>query len=330
MDNRTDNKWESGIWGVVVGDALGEPVQFISRAELAEQEPVRGMESGRLYANIPAGTWTDDSSLTLALLDSIREKKTIDLTDIMERFRGWLNNGEYTPFGEAFDIGRTTILSIRRYEEIGDPHRCGGDSERSNGNGSLMRIMPACLYAYEKQLDEGMTDADAVGIIHEVSALTHAHLRSKIACGLYYFCVKAILDSDPSAQTDGLISVLQRGLDNGFAFYEQDITNLTELAYFGRIRDLSSFADTPADAISSSGYVVHSLEAAIWSLINTESYAECELKAVNLADDSDSVAAIAGGLAGLYYGYERIPSDWLDAIQRSDLIRGILSPGGDC
>ena len=322
------NIWQNGIWGVVIGDALGEPVQFMSREELAAQEPVTGMESGRVFTEMPAGTWTDDTSLTLAILDSIREKKTIDLHDIADRFCRWLNEGEYTPFGNAFDIGGTTERAIRRYIENGDPKTCGGDSDRSNGNGSLMRIMPACLYVYEKQRDEGMSDDDAIAIIHDVSALTHAHMRSKIACGLYYFCVRAILNSANDPADNGIISPLQNGLNAAFMHYELDIANLTELVYFGRLRDLEAFSATHNSAILSSGYVVHSLEAAIWSLITTDSFAEGLLKAANLADDSDSVAAIAGGLAGLYYGFESIPSEWIDVIQRKDYIFGMLGEFG--
>ncbi len=313
------NIWKNGIWGVIIGDALGEPVQFLDRAELAAQEPVTGMESGRVNKSIPAGIWTDDSSLTLALLDSINTQRTIDLTDIMERFCKWLYQGEYTPDGSAFDIGRTTEESIDRYAARPDVHACGGTGERSNGNGSLMRIMPACLYVYEKQHSAGMSDEEAISVIHDVSALTHAHLRSKIACGLYYFIVRAILDEE-----GGLMARVKKGVDDGFAFYRRDISNLTELARYGRIGDTDTFADLTADDIRSTGYVVDSLEAAVWSLITTSAYDECELKAVNLAGDSDSIAAIAGGLAGLYYGYDSIPAGWIDVIRRKEYIHELI------
>ena len=318
------NIWKNGIWGVIIGDALGEPVQFMDREELAAQKPVTGMESGRVYKSIPAGTWTDDSSLTIALLDSINTCKTIDLTDIMERFCKWLYHGEYTPEGEAFDIGYTTELSIERYAGGQDVHTCGGKDERSNGNGSLMRIMPACLYSYEQQHSAGMSDEEAISAIHDVSALTHAHLRSKIACGLYYFIVRAILD-----ETGDLMTRVKKGVDDGFAFYRRDISNLTELARYGRIEDTDTFADLTADDIRSTGYVVDSLEAAVWSLITTSDFAECELRAVNLAGDSDTIAAIAGGLAGLYYGYDSIPAGWIDVIRRKEYIRELISQTAD-
>ena len=306
------NIWLDGIMGVVVGDALGDPVQFMSREEIASRPegPVTGMESGGVY-RMPEGTWTDDSSMTLALLDSINELGVVDLDDIMDSFVSWYEEGEYTPFGEAFDIGNTCSWAIERFEAEKDPMNCGGKDEHSNGNGSLMRIMPVCLYAYEKKLP----DDDAVKIVHEVSGLTHNHLRAKIACGLYYFLVKEILDGEGS-----LNERLKKGMDEGMAYYGKNIANLTQLAYYGRLRDLKQFAKTPENNIKSTGYVVDTLEAAIWSLIRTESLRDCLLMAVNLGDDADTVGAIAGGLAGLYYGYEVIPEEWLAVIKRRDWI----------
>ena len=177
-----------------------------------------------------------------------------------------------------------------------------------------MRIMPACLYAYDRKLSV----ADAVKTVHEVGGLTHNHLRAKIACGLYYFCVRSILDG-----VGFLTERLQKGFDEGFAFYERDIANRVELSYYGRLRNLTEFAVVPEDAIKSTGYVVDSLEAAVWSLIRTDSFKDSLLTAVNLGDDADTVGAIAGGLAALYYGYKGIPEDWLAVIQRRDWIEGL-------
>ena len=304
------NNWINGVIGVIVGDALGCPVQFMSRSEIAARGLVTGMEGHGSY-DMPAGTWTDDGSMTLALLDSIRELGVIDPEDIMTRFVDWYEDGEYTQYGEAFDMGNTCSRAIEDFERNHDVATCGGTSSHSNGNGSLMRIIPACLYAYEKK----MPVEDTVKMIHEVSGLTHNHLRSKMACGLYYFCVKAILDGDGS-----LAERLQTGMDEGFAFYESDISNLTELSYYGRLRDLKEFAAVDSTDIRTTGYVVDSLEAAIWCLITTDTFKDCLLKAVNLGDDTDTVGAIAGGLAGIYYGYETIPVDWLEAIVKRDMV----------
>ncbi len=303
------NIWLDGIMGVVVGDALGCPVQFVDREEL-KTGPVDDMEGHGTY-DMPEGTWTDDSSMTLALLASIREKKTIDLEDIMKKFAKWLVDGEYTPFGEAFDIGGGTMDAITRYLRNRDISTCGGTTEHDNGNGSLMRILPACLYAYIKEFEEDK----AINLIHEVAGLTHNHLRAKIACGLYYYCVCSILDNDTS-----MVERLQAGMDKGFAFYEKDIRNRVELAHYGRLRDLSKFATIEEEHIKSTGYVVDTMEAAIWSLITTQDFKDCELKAVNLGDDSDTIGAIAGGLAGLFYGYDEFPKEWLAVIQRREWV----------
>lgn len=309
------NIWLDGMMGLIVGDALGCPVQFMSREEIAGRAagPVKGMESGGAF-DMPEGTWTDDSSLALAAMDSIQELGKVDLKDIMINFVDWYEEGEYTPFGEAFDIGNTCSLAIENFEKGQDPMTCGGTSEISNGNGSLMRIMPACLYAYDRKL---RTEA-AVKIVHEVGGLTHNHLRAKIACGLYYFCVKEILDG-----TGSLKDRLQKGLDAGFAFYEKDIANRVELAYYGRLRDLAEFAAVQEAGIKSTGYVVDSLEAAVWSLIRTDTFKDCLLTAVNLGDDSDTIGAIAGGIAGLYYGYYCIPAEWLSVIQKREWIEDL-------
>lgn len=307
------NIWIDGIMGVVIGDALGMPVQFMARNEV-KKSPVLGMEGYGTY-NMPLGTWSDDSSMTLAALDSIRELGKIDSDDIMKRFVDWYENGAYTPHGIAFDIGATCEEAICRY---GNPYgydECGCTGEYSNGNGSLMRIMPVCLYVYEGVKREGITEDKGLELIHEVSALTHAHLRSKMACGFYYFMVKAILD-----EGGNLIGKLQKGIDNAVSFYHRNFSNLVQLAYYGRLYHLDDFAKVPEDEIKSSGYVVDSLEAAVWSIITTDTFEDGLLKAVNLGGDTDTIGAIAGGLAALHYGYNNIPSLWRKTIIKGEQI----------
>ncbi len=312
----TKEYWKDGIMGVVTGDALGCPVQFRSREEIA-CDPVTKMTGYGTY-NMPPGTWTDDSSMTLATLAGIAEKGTIDLEDIMTRFALWLEKGEYTPYGEAFDNGRTTTMSIMRFLRDADVEECGGRAAGDNGNGSLMRILPACLFACDGVKEGKMTDEEAVSLIHKVSGLTHNHLRSKIACGLYFFLIRGILDSDgePAAR-------LQKGLDEGFAFYGQYLDCLTELSYYGRLRDLYAFRDLPASEIRSSGYVVDTLEAAVWSLLQAGTFRSALITAVNLGEDTDTVGAVCGGLAGLIYGIEDIPEEWLAAIPRKEWIESL-------
>ena len=308
--------------GVVIGDALGCPVQFQSR-ETVSQHPVTDM-IGHGTFDLPPGTWTDDSSLTLALLDSIRQTDKLDLKHIMDNFVRWMYHGDFTPFGRAFDIGRGTMQAIKAFKHRRNPHQCGSYDERNNGNGSLMRIMPACIYCYE----QGLSDQDAIRQIHAVGSLTHAHIRSNIACGLYYFMVKAMI----SGKAFALKGRLQEGLDNGFAYYEKALSDHENLEYYNRLRDLSKFAETRERDIRSSGYVVDTLEAAVWSLLVTDSFESALLKAVNLGDDSDTVGAVTGGLAGLGYGLSNlfgVKNKWIDAIQRKDWIEQLCDEVND-
>lgn len=317
------NIWLDGIMGVIIGDSLGCPVQFMSRKEIANRlrGPVTGMEGQGTY-DMPPGTWTDDSSMTLATLAGIIDKGKVDPSDIMSRFVKWEFEGEYTPFGEAFDEGNTCSTAIYDYRDTKDIATCGCTDEWSNGNGSLMRILPGCLYYYEKQKKDGFTSEQTLEGIHMLSGLTHNHIRSRICCGLYYFMVKSILET---ADNNGINieKLLQNGIDEGLKYYGKNIENLTELAYVGRLFDLNEFKNIAADQIRSTGYVIDTIEAAVWCLLTTSSFRECLLKAVNLGDDTDTVGAIAGGLAGLFYGYDSIPEEWLSVIQRREWIEDL-------
>ena len=307
-----ENIWRKGILGVVVGDALGCPVQFKGRAEVATH-PVTGMRGYGTF-NLPEGSWTDDSSLTLALFDSINEKNDIDLHHIMGNFVDWLEHGKFTPYGYSYDIGRGTMISIRNFERGADPYSCGGTGENNNGNGSLMRIMPICLYCVEK----GINDNDAIRFVHAIGSLTHAHIRANVACGLYYFMVKEIVMGNGS-----LIERMQKGINTGIAYYENDNEAKNELGHYDRVFDLDHFSKLPSSEIRSSGYVVDAFEASIWSAITTDSFKEALLKAVNLGDDTDTVGAICGGLCALYYGIggeKGIPKEWVDVLKRKEWI----------
>ena len=305
--------WLTGIMGLVVGDALGLPVQFSTREEM-KAKPTTGMEGYGAFL-VPAGSWSDDSSMALATLCSILDKGGVDYEDMMECFTDWHFKGEYTPFGYAYDQGRTCLEAIYSYAKGADVAHCGQTGERSNGNGSLMRILPLCLYAYEQEKKGAVTTAEALEIVHKVSALTHAHLRSQMACGIYYFLVKAVLNGQESLQDR-----LHKGMDEARAYYEKDIANLTELAHYGRLFNMEAFRETEEDQIRSSGYVVDSLEAVVWGLLTTDTYKDALLKVVNLGEDTDTIAAIAGGIGALYYGYEGIPAEWIEVVQRREWI----------
>ena len=188
---------KAGILGVVVGDALGVPVEFTSRLE-RKMDPVTDMREYGTHSQ-PKGTWSDDSSMMLASLDSIIQCGGINYDDMMERFRSWIN-GEYTPHGRVFDIGITCSKAIAQYRPGIDPTECGGRGERDNGNGSLMRIMPVSLYdALEKEYWNDTFIVDTACNSQEASSLTHGHPRSQIACLMHTsICHELIYRGDES------------------------------------------------------------------------------------------------------------------------------------
>ncbi len=286
-------KVKDGICGFVVGDALGVPVEFYSRKEL-EENPVVDMEGYGTY-NQPKGTWSDDSSMTIATMYSIVNKKYIDYADIMDEFCKWAFEGKHTPHGERFDIGNTTSRGLDRYRKGEEPLKSGGTSTHDNGNGSLMRILPL---AYIPNID--------YETIENISALTHGHDRSKIACVLYVEIAKSMLKNDLTI--DEHINNACEKIKN---YYEDN----EELEEFNRI-----FNNDFSEGIRSGGYVIDTIETIVYCLKNTDNYKDAVLMAVNFGIDTDTNAAICGGLAGIYYGFDEIPVDWIESIYKLDEI----------
>lgn len=301
-------KIKSGILGLSIGDAVGVPVEFKDRTIL-KSSPVSEMTGYGTY-NLPAGSWSDDTSMTLALLDTL--KPGFEYSQVMDAFKAWMKEGKYTPWGEMFDIGNTCSIAINRYIQGANPVECGPKDVFSNGNGSLMRILPAAFYIKSQGYDSPFDTDGPVELINNLSALTHGHDRSKIACCIYISCAMALMDT-PSV--DGL----KKGLSRAWAYFNSHPTYILEFASYKRIYS-ENFRNLTENEIKSSGYVVDTLESALWCIMNTSSYKECILKAVNLGHDTDTTAAVAGGLAGLLYGLEGIPDEWMDTLVNRDYI----------
>lgn len=298
--------------GSCVADALGVPVEFVNREKLKENLVI-DMRSNGTY-NQKAGTWSDDTSMTLCLMDSL--SKGLDYNDIMTNFIKWINTGDYTPYGEVFDVGNATRKALMRFESGTAPLGCGGLSDSDNGNGSLMRILPILFYLQSIYGTEITENDEAMNIIHNVSALTHAHKRSLIACGIY-IAVASKLQGDMD-----LSIAVEMGIYSALEYYKKHDEFADELRYYKRLSN-KMFYRTSVKDIKSSGYVVDTLEAAIWCLLNTKNYKDCVLMAVNLGEDTDTVASVAGGLAGLHYGYESIPKQWVAVIAKGDYIESL-------
>ena len=284
-------KIKDGICGLVVGDALGVPVEFRSR-EYLEENPVTEIMGHGTY-NQPKGTWSDDTSLTLATMQSIVNKNGIDLEDIMNEFLLYLTESKYCQ-NKRFDVGNTTVQAIERYNHYYPISECGGRGERDNGNGSIMRILPMAFIP-------DVTYDD----IENVSAITHAHPRSRIACVLYIEIAKSMLENDLE------ISEHIAGACEKIKEYYKDSD---ELHHFNDIFNSSYVVETGRS------YVIKTLEAVLHCLLETDNYKDAVLTAVNLGRDTDTVAAIAGGLAGIYYGFDDIPQEWIGEIDQIEYV----------
>lgn len=288
-------KVKDGIIGLLIGDALGVPVEFSYREDLKEN-PVTDMIGHGTYDQ-PEGTWSDDTSMTLATMASIVDKRAVDYDDIMENFCKWYKREIYwqTP---RFDAGITTASALYNYLDGMPVLECGLDGERDNGNGSLMRILPM---AYLPNID--------YQTVENVSGLTHAHKRSKIACVLYVEIARSMLENEDLT--------INEHIELASGKIKEHYKDSEELNHFKRI-----FEDdlNDVDTISSKGYVIYTFESVIYCLKNTSNYKDAVLKAVNLGRDTDTTAAICGGLAGIYYGYDEIPIDWINKVDQIDKV----------
>jgi ADP-ribosyl-[dinitrogen reductase] hydrolase len=296
----TEEKIVGGLLGVVIGDALGLPVQFLTRTEVREN-PVTGMRGGGFF-DTPAGAWSDDSSLTLCLTISLTQVG-YNLRDMADRFVRWFRDGYCTPFSQSFDIGHATEDAMVRLINGTSPLEAGPSDEHSNGNGSLMRILPAVLY-FSHQSDEEMIEK-----VCRISKITHGHPRSQLGCSLYALFVKDLLLGNSLHEAYKNLQIKGKEILRGTELER-------ELVSYKRLIN-GTLHQCQEEEIESSGYVVHTLEAAVWCCLTTQSYREALFKAVNLGLDTDTVGAVTGGIAGVYYGLAEIPQEW-----RAQLIKG--------
>jgi ADP-ribosylglycohydrolase len=301
------------IYGAIVADALGVPVEFKDRDYL-KKNPVTDMIGYGTY-NLPKGSWSDDSSMMLCLADSIGKTEGIDYEDIMKRFWDWYKHSKYTPDHNTFDIGRTCHAALVNFHNQKDPLDCGLKDERDNGNGSLMRIAPLPLYLYQIYSNKTMDLEISYEYIHNVSSLTHAHSVSLIGCDIY--CA-VMLEIYNGTNKEDLLKI---ALPKIGKYVKEHPEYEAALIKYDRIFH-QSFKDIPENEIKSSGYIVDTLEAALWCFLNTNNYRDCVLKAVNLGSDTDTVACVAGSIAGLYYG--NIPQEWIDSLRNKKLVDKIV------
>lgn len=297
---------KSALLGVAIGDALGVPVEFESREDII-REPVTQMTGYGTY-DLPPGTWSDDSSLTFCLAEALTREYNI--RSIGQNFVKWYREGFWTAQGEVFDVGNTTRKAIDRIEKGIQAERAGCTDEGSNGNGSLMRILPLMFYMYNRPMPERFE------ITRQVSSVTHGHIRSVIACFYYLEFARQIYEGKDKFEVYQDMQTVISGHLSAL------LIDPAEVVVFDRLLkdDLHRLTE---EKIQSGGYVIHTLEAAVWCLLNTDSYSEAVLRAVNLGYDTDTTAAVTGGLAGLLYGYDGIPEEWTAQLARRDDIENL-------
>ncbi|MDR2483369.1 MAG: ADP-ribosylglycohydrolase family protein [Treponema sp.] len=287
------------LLGLAVGDALGVPVEFRPRGSFR----VDGVQGYGTH-NQPPGTWSDDTSLTLCLADSLSRGFSPD--DIARNFIRWRDEAAFTAHGAVFDIGISTAKAISRLKSGAAPDQAGCAGVNENGNGSLMRIAPLVFYL------TGRPEAERFQITRTVSSITHAHPWSVAACFIYLeYLRKLASGTDKTAA----YTELRRDFQGGIPYIAPDT-----LGKFARILRTDIIA-LPETSIRSGGFVIDTLEAAFWCFLTTDSYRDAVLKAVNLGDDTDTTAAVTGALSGLIYGVDAIPAEWLDALAASGDIR---------
>jgi ADP-ribosyl-[dinitrogen reductase] hydrolase len=298
------DKIKGGIIGLLVGDALGVPYEFHARQEIPakdeiEFEPPHGFR--RAHAGVSPGTYSDDGAQALILLNSLLECGRFDAAHFAEGLVDWYDHGFMAVGSTVFDVGIQTASAIRELKKGVEPLLAGGADEYSNGNGSLMRMLPLALW------HQG-TDLELVADAFDQSAVTHGHLRAKLCCALYCLWARRILQTAENPWESAVKTL--------YEIFPEDTIERTE--FETRIFPNDSIYD-----IKGSGYVVDSLRAAHW-LNEKETYEQVVKSAIALGDDTDTTACIAGGIAGLKFGYENIPERWRENLLGREIYMPLL------
>ena len=278
------DRFRGCLLGLAVGDAVGAAVEFSARGSF---EPVVDMIGGGPFQLKP-GQWTDDTSMALCLATSLLDRGGFDPHDQMMQYCRWADSGYMSSTGDCFDIGGTISYALNQFKKNGDPF-AGPTSPRSAGNGCIMRLAPIAMFYYPELDAVARFAADSARTTHgAVECIEASRLFGRMLC-------RSLMGL---AKSDVLL---------GDSNYPVTSIGLAEIAR-------GAYASMPASSVVGSGYVVRSLEAALWSFNRTDSYAEAVLAATNMGDDADTTAAICGQLAGAHYGVHAIPESWLNRL----------------
>ena len=290
------------IYGLAIGDAMGVPYEFIKPEYIdVNCDSFLEMIGNNSYSKVDKGNWSDDTSLTLASLDSLTKCNSFDKKDQYYRFVNWFSKSHYTSEAGMFDCGITTLNALN--------HSKGLDHERSCGNGSLMRIIPFVYYL----LDEDDVDV-RYNVIKEASSMTHAHHRCVNACFVYTEFARRLLINDVEDKSN-----LNKYLEEVLDYTLTKINSSEEKELFKLFLNLNNISE-----ITGKGYVMNTLTISLYCLLNTNNYEEAILKAISFGYDTDTNAACTGALAGIYYGFDSIPSKWIDTLLNKDVLDNLI------
>jgi ADP-ribosyl-[dinitrogen reductase] hydrolase len=298
------NALKGGLYGLILGDAVGRLFEFKAQDRLPafhEIDIVPPQHYTPTYPYVPIGTWTDDSAQALALLDSLIQQDGLNLNDFSTKLLDWLYEGKYTPDGVVFDCGIQTRYALNNIRHGANVEQAAQNDEYANGNGALMRTLPIALWHYGD-------DAQLVRLAIRQGIPTHGHIRSGVVCALYCLMARQVID-DTNASLDFL--------DDNLVDYLNE-TEQTELEHI---------LNAPQrEKPQGSGYVVDTFWGAIQSCTSHNNFADVVRAAILLGNDTDTTASVAGGLAGLKYGYDQLPTEWLSHLKGTVLVEELFAP----
>lgn len=300
------DKWRGGLYGLLVGDALGVPYEFHAAEEIPpydkiEMRPPAGF--CRAHSGVEPGTWSDDGAQALCLLDSLAACGRFDLTDFSDRLLAWYQDGVWAVDGVVFDIGIQTGMALGAYGTGEKPEKCGMLCPDGKGNGALMRVLPLALW-------HTGTDQELVSDAHGQCLITHGNVCNQVCCALYCLAARYLLAGADWALAGKKAVVVLRGIYRGMPAYEQEL-------------EWSIRPDEPWIG-NGSGYVVDCLRSAFMIMECASGYEDAVKRAVMLGNDTDTTACVVGGLAGMLYGFDSIPSRWREALRGKEGVEKLL------
>ena len=299
---------KGGIYGLLVGDALGVPYEFHSAEDIPptdkiEMQPPEGFS--RSHKSVPPATWSDDGAQALCLLESLVEMGCFDLDDFSGKLLAWYESGLWAVDNKVFDVGIQTSMALSAYKNGVSPEKSGMVRADGKGNGALMRVLPLALW------HEG-TDEQLVVDAHRQCLVTHGNITNLVCCGLYVLIARGLLNGDD--------------VDTALSYAIGEIRRI----YAGRpeFSDEFEYRICPDEPNiwhgKGGGYVIDSLRSAVMIMREAADYEEAVKRSVAFGDDTDTTACITGGLAGIRFGYKGIPSRWINQLRSREQVDALM------